>query len=80
MSITRDPLRDTPSDRTRRPEERFRRGLVALLTEPHVDEIAITINGTVQVNQAAFDFEKCLIHVPAASDFPSSMLAQHLAQ
>src|SRR5215471_16084439 len=44
MSITGDPLRDTTSDGARRPEERFCRGLVARLTEPHVDEIAGTGN------------------------------------
>jgi hypothetical protein len=50
MSITGDPLRDTTGDRARGPEERFCCGLVALLTEPNVDEIAITVNSAVEVD------------------------------
>jgi hypothetical protein len=58
MSITGDPLRDTPGDRARGPEESFRRHLVALLTEPNVDEIAITVNGAVEVDRAPFHFNE----------------------
>ena len=50
MSVTSDSLRDTPGDCARRPEERFCRGLVALLTEPHVDEIAVPVNSAVEVD------------------------------
>ena len=50
MSITGDSLRDTTGDCARRPEERFCRGLVALLTEPNVDEIAVTVNSAVEVD------------------------------
>ena len=50
MPITGDSLRDATGDCARGPEESFCRGLVALLTEPHVDEIAVTINGAVEVD------------------------------
>jgi hypothetical protein len=51
MSITGDSLRDTTGDHARRSEERFCRCLVALLAKPNIDEIAVTVNGAVEVDR-----------------------------
>jgi hypothetical protein len=50
MSITRDPRWNTTGDRARGAKEGSRRRLVPRLTEPHVDEIAIPVNGAVEVD------------------------------
>ena len=80
VSITGDPLRDTTSDCARGPKEGFRCCLVPLLTEQNIDQIPISIDRPVEVDQAPFDFKESLVHIPAAPDSPSSMLAQRLAQ
>src|SRR5215471_6226577 len=58
VSITGDALRDTTRDGARRAEEGFRRGLVARLAQPDIDQIPIPINGPVEVDQAPFHFEE----------------------
>jgi hypothetical protein len=50
VSITRDPRRDTTGDGARGAKESFRRGLVPLRTKQNIDEIAIPVNGAVEVD------------------------------
>src|SRR5262249_2731744 len=78
MSITGDALRDATGDRARGAEEGFRPCLVLLLPQRDIDEIPLPINGPVEVGHAPFHLDAGLVHVPAAPDSPTPMLAQGL--
>src|SRR5262245_35208810 len=79
VSITGDPLWDTTRDGTRRAEEGFRRCLVSLLAKQDIDEMAIPINGPVQVDRAPFHFNESFIYVPTRPTASPPVLAQRLA-
>lgn len=75
MPVGCNALRNTFGDCACGTEECFRRA-VALLTQQDIDEIALAINGTVQVGPAPFHFDIGLVNIPASTNSAPSMLAQ----
>ncbi len=80
VAITGNSLRDTTGDGAGGAKEGFCRCLIPLLTEQDIHEVPISIDGPVEIDQAPFHFEERLVDIPPASNSPSSMLAQRLAQ
>ena len=80
MTIGGDALRDTVRDGARRTEERFRCGLVPLLTQEDVDQVPFTINGPVEIGPASFDFDVMPVGRGACPWFPAGAVPQPLAR
>src|SRR5262249_4327365 len=80
MSIGRNAFRDTLSDRTRGPEERFGRSTATLLTEQDVDQIASVIKGAGQIPPAPFHFSIMPVGRGACPWFPAAAVPRPLAR
>ncbi len=67
MAINGDAIGCHPSHRPRRPIEGLGRRKIAGLAEPRVHEVAVSINGTVQITPLPLDFDVRFIHIPVLS-------------
>jgi hypothetical protein len=65
MAIGGDAVRDHAGHRPGGAEEGLGRSEVPALTEANIDEVAISINRSVQVAPLSLDFEICFVHIPA---------------
>ena len=80
MAIGGDAVGGHPGDRPRRPKKRLGRREVAGAAEPCVDQLAVPVDGPVQIAPAPLDPEVGLIRIPAVSDPAMTPLAQRLTQ
>ena len=80
MAIGRDAIRRHPSHHPCRPNKGLGRREIACIAEPHVHEVAVSINGTVQVIPLPLNFDLRFIHVPAGPHGPVAPPAQGLAE
>jgi hypothetical protein len=78
MPLSGHMLRDPFGNRACGPEERFRCGLVPLLTEKTVDPIPLAIDG--EIGPTSFDFNVRLVRLPTRSEASAPMFPHHLAQ
>jgi hypothetical protein len=72
MAIGGDAIGRHPGHHPRRPKEALGRREVAYSAEPHVHEVAVSINGTVQVTPPPLDFDRrfirrCQVNSPRRS-------------
>jgi hypothetical protein len=65
MAIGGDAVRRHPGYRPRRPKERLGGREVLGGTEPHIDEIPVSVNCPVEVLPLALDFDIRLVYIPA---------------
>ncbi len=79
MTIAGDPIRHNASHGTGRTEERFRRRQVSCLAQPHIHQMAVTVDGPIQVTPPAIEFDIGLVDVPALTNDASAPLAQLLS-
>ena len=64
VPIAGDPIRDSAGHRPRRPEEPPGRGQVTALTQHHLNQRTITIDGAVQIAPSSSDLDVGFIDVP----------------
>src|SRR5687768_7256472 len=63
-----------------RPKERLGRREIARLAQPCVDQIAVSVNGSIEVTPLPLDLEIRFIDIPAGPSDPVALFAQSLAQ
>jgi hypothetical protein len=79
-AIGRDAVRRHPSHRPRRPKKGLGRHQITRVAEPRINEVAVALDGTVQVGPLPLNFDIGLIYIPALSHAPVASLAQDLAE
>jgi len=80
MAIGGNPVRCQPGDCPRRLKERLGRCEVAGIAEPCINQVAVSVNRTVQLAPASLDFDIGFIDIPAVPDDAMTLLAQRLTQ
>src|SRR3712207_1940488 len=75
VAIGRDLLRLDLSDRLGGAEERLGRGKISSLAQINIDQIAVTVDGSVEITPLACNFDVRLIGMPAAADLTGPPLA-----
>jgi hypothetical protein len=76
MSIAGDPIACHTGHGTGRTEERFRARQVSRLAQPHIDQMAVAVDGPIQVAPSAMHLDIRLIDVPALAHDTSAVLAK----
>src|SRR5215213_6269270 len=67
VAVRRDPVRCHPGDRLGGAEERLGGCHIPVLTEQHVDQGPVPVDGAIEIAPAALHFQVRLIHVPAVA-------------
>jgi len=66
MSIGRNPVGHTAGDGPSRAEERLGSRLILALAQQHVHQVAVPIDGAIEVDPSALHFQIGFVTVPAA--------------
>src|SRR4030095_892630 len=80
VSISRDPVRHTIGDSPCGTKERLSGCLILALAQQHIHQVAIPINGPIEVDSPTLDLQIGLVTVPASPYLPTSVFAECLAQ
>jgi hypothetical protein len=76
VPIGRDPSRNTVRHHPRRTQACLSHCLILPLTEENIHQVAVPINGPVEVASAAFHLEIQLLALPTLSTSPAAIFAQ----
>ena len=75
-----DSVRYTASDGSSRTEERLGSRLILALAQQHIDQVAVPINGPIEVDPTPLHFQIGFVAVPAPPHLPTPLPPESLAQ